>query len=272
MLKHARCYSCKLQTVEISGGEFFTMAAQRFFASMKGHPDCVEMWGQNWRLQLSQLKKLQELWTWFPKPNGKISSFRLWREMPAAESWSVRGKRAPTIRSITAFQCRTVRAFHSFICSVQVVFLSMPQEEKHGCHRKRARNAPKRKPWPPTQTVACGLQACCPTTWFKCWYCWFCGWQFAATWSQTRLCKQKTMRNDLQTHGVNWSAQTSVALILPENCTWHVATPHNILQHFVSSVPNISLTTVCRTNRCTTTSVRQVTFWRLIPSSRRCCC
>ena len=42
---------------------------------------------------------------------------------------------------------------------------------------------------------------------------------------------------------VNWSAQTTVALTLPlesgENSTWHVATPHSILQHFVSSVPNV---------------------------------
>lgn len=42
---------------------------------------------------------------------------------------------------------------------------------------------------------------------------------------------------------MNWSDQTTVAVTLPlesgENFTWRVATPHSILQHFVSSVPNM---------------------------------
>ena len=47
---------------------------------------------------------------------------------------------------------------------------------------------------------------------------------------------KKQLRNDLQKHRVNWSAETTFALTLPlengENFTWHVATPHSILTTF----------------------------------------
>ena len=175
-------------------------------------------------------------------------------------------------KSILLVKAQSENRFHAhkkypFVSDVWFkLFLSMSNEENHGHQRKRLRAACK------AATQRRGLNAghvVCVVD----------------TLQQHGLLEEcvskKQLRNDLQKHRVNWSAETTFALTLPlengENFTWHVATPHSILQHFVSSVPNMEslfkhclpgkpLQMILYHDECTPGNI-------LAPDpSRKCCC